>query len=158
VPRSQGRNEIVALYSQFGSELWRALLVTAGGRGDLAEEAVAEAFSRYVVHHERVRDPQAWLYRTGYRVVVAELRREQPLRVLEEADRMQQVMVVSPGIVAAMARLTPRQRLTTFLAYQMDLPLVEVARLTGSSVPGVKMRLHRARRRLQELLKEDAGV
>ena len=45
-----------------------------------------------------------------------------------------------------MSRLTPEQRLATFLAFRMDLPLTEVARLTGTSVAGVKMRLMRARR------------
>jgi RNA polymerase sigma-70 factor (ECF subfamily) len=138
--------------------LWRALLVVAGGRGDLAEEATAESFSRLLEAKRSVREPRAWLYRTGSRIVVEELRRERPLRELPEALGVDQVSVVSAGLVEAMARLSPQQRLVTFLAYQMDLPLSEVARLTGSSVPGVKMRLHRARRRLGEYLKEDAGV
>jgi RNA polymerase sigma factor (sigma-70 family) len=153
-----GRDEIQQLYSEFGAELWRALVVVAGGRGDVAEEAVAEAFSRYLVHRSGVRDARAWLYRTGFRIVVGELRREQRLEGLTEVASGESDMVVSRGLGQAMARLTPEQRLATFLAYQMDLPLSEVAKLTGSSVAGVKMRLHRARRLLRDALREGADV
>jgi RNA polymerase sigma factor (sigma-70 family) len=66
--------------------------------------------------------------------------------------------VFSLGLRQAISGLTPEQRLVTFLAYQVDLPLADVARLTGSSVPAVKMRLHRARRALREELREDTSV
>ena len=69
--------EISAVYAAYGGELWRALLVVAGGRGDLAREATAEAFARLVANVGSVSEPRGWLYRTGYRVVIDELRREQ---------------------------------------------------------------------------------
>lgn len=142
----------------FGRELWRALVAVAGGRGDLAEEGVAEAFSRYLVHRSHVRDPRAWLYRTGMRIVVAELRREARLAERGEEPAAYPSYVASDEAVEAMRRLTPEQRLATFLAYRMDLPLAEVARLTGTSVAGVKMRLVRARRTLAQELRQDAEV
>lgn len=153
-----GGEDIGALYAEFGTELWRALLVVAGGRGDIAEEAVAEAFSRYLVHRAGVRDPRAWLYRTGARLAVAELRRQQRHGELPHIARHDNDLLVTDELAAAMSRLTPEQRLATFLAFRMDLPLTEVARLTGTSVAGVKMRLMRARRALRDILKEDAGV
>jgi DNA-directed RNA polymerase specialized sigma24 family protein len=51
--------------------------VVACGRGDLAREATAEAFARLVANAGSVSEPRGWLYRTGYRVVIDELRREQ---------------------------------------------------------------------------------
>jgi RNA polymerase sigma-70 factor (ECF subfamily) len=68
------------------------------------------------------------------------------------------VFDLSLGLREALRQLTPEQRLVTFLVYELDLPLAEVARLTGSSVAAVKMRLHRARRALREELKEDSSV
>jgi RNA polymerase sigma-70 factor (ECF subfamily) len=153
-----GRDDIGALYAEFGAELWRALLVVAGGRGDIAEEAVAEAFARYLAHQEGVRDARAWLYRTGARLVIAELRRQQRLGELADTPGHGTDVLVSDELAEAMARLTPEQRLVTFLAYRMDLPLSEVARLTGSTVAGVKMRLMRARRALRGALTGDAGA
>lgn len=153
-----GRDDIGALYAEFGAELWRALLVVAGGRGDIAEEAVAEAFARYLVHQEGVRDARAWLYRTGARLVIAELRRQRRLGELADTPGHGTELLFSDDLAEAMSRLTPEQRLATFLAYRMDLPLSEVARLTGSTVAGVKMRLMRARRALRGALTEDAGA
>jgi RNA polymerase sigma factor (sigma-70 family) len=92
--------------------------------------------------------------------VVEELRREQRLESSPElaAAAAAEHQALSPTLVAAMRALTPEQRLCMFLTYHMDLPLSEVAELTGSSVAGVKMRLHRDRRTLRSRLKEDAGV
>src|SRR5438270_11714571 len=69
-------DEIPTLYRTWGGELWRALLSVSGGRSDLARDATSEAFARLVANAQSVREPRAWLYRTGYRVVVDELRRE----------------------------------------------------------------------------------
>lgn len=153
------RDEVTQVYTACGGEIWRALIVVAGGRADLAEEATAEAFSRYVVHQGQVREPRAWLYRTGFRIVVEELRREQRRGTSPELEAAaEEHQALSPGLIDALRALSPEQRLCMFLTYQMDLPLGEVAELTGSSVAGVKMRLHRARRALRARLREDAGV
>jgi DNA-directed RNA polymerase specialized sigma subunit len=138
-----GQVDVAAVYRSCGGEVWRTLLVVAGGRADLAEEATAEAFARYV----KVRDR-----------VVDELRRERRHTTADVVATAAEQAGFSDEFIEAMAALTPDQRLVTFLAYGMDLPLGEVARLTGSTVAGVKMRLHRARRALRERLKEDAGV
>jgi RNA polymerase sigma-70 factor (ECF subfamily) len=141
--------------------LWRALLVVAGGRGDLAEEATAEAFTRLLANSRPVRDPRAWLYRTGFRIIVDELRRENKRRAMRSrapTKMMPDDNQLSPQLTEALRTLTPTQRLTVFLAYQADLPLAEVARRTGSSVPAVKVRLHRARKTLRIALEEAARV
>jgi RNA polymerase sigma factor (sigma-70 family) len=150
--------DVAEVYRSCGGEVWRALLVVAGGRADLAEEATAEAFARYVRLRDQVREPRAWLYRTGFRLVVDELRRERRQATSEVAAATAEQCGFSAEFIEAMAALSPEQRLVTFLAYGMDLPLGEVAKLTGSTLAGVKMRLHRARRALRERLKEDAGV
>jgi len=149
---------VVSLYQEFGGELWRALLVVSGGRSDVAEDAVAEAFARYLSHYPTVRDPRAWLYRTGFRIVVAEMKRERRDRGLPAVQAEDAVSMLSLGLRDALRGLTPEQRLVAFLVYEADLPLAEVARLTGSSVAAVKMRLHRARRALRDELREDTSV
>src|SRR4051794_40299863 len=107
---------------------------------------------------EKVRDPRAWLYRTGFRLVVDELRRERRQTTAEVGAATAEEAGFSAEFIDAMAALSPEQRLVTFLAYGMDMPLGEVAKLTGSTVAGVKMRLHRVRRVIRRRLKEDARV
>ena len=154
--------EISAVYAAYGGELWRALLVVAGGRGDLAREATAEAFARLVASAGSVSEPRGWLYRTGYRVVIDELRREQrtagPVPDAPDVDRSGQLL--SGELVEALRVLTPAQRLVVFLAYPAGLSLQEIADLTGSPVATVKVRLHRARKALRVLLddEEEADV
>jgi RNA polymerase sigma-70 factor, ECF subfamily len=146
------------VYYACGGEIWRALLVVAEGRSDLAEEATAEAFARLLAHRDRVRQPRAWLYRTGFRIVVEELRHERRSAPPRDAATMEQEFSLSPKLTQALRALSPEQRLAIFLTYHADLPLNEVARISGCSVAAVKVRLHRARKTLRSLLKEDVGV
>jgi RNA polymerase sigma-70 factor (ECF subfamily) len=55
-------------------------------------------------------------------------------------------------LVVALRRLSPDQRVAVFLHYYADLPVSEVARLSGSPSATVKVRLHRARRSLRAML------
>ncbi len=136
--------------------------MVAGGRGDLAREATAEAFARLVANAGSVSEPRGWLYRTGYRVVVDELRREQrmagPVPDAPVVDRSG--VLLSEELVEALRVLTPAQRLVVFLAYPAGMSLQEIADVTGSPVATVKVRLHRARKALRVLLddEEEADV
>jgi RNA polymerase sigma-70 factor (ECF subfamily) len=144
------------VYAAYGGELWRALLVVSGGRADLAREATAEAFARLVANRSSVREPRGWLYRTGYRAVIDQLRRERrvslgvPEQVAREADAG-----FSAELSGAIAGLSPAQRLVVFLTYQAGMSLREVADATGSPVATVKVRLYRARRALRAALEAE---
>ena len=131
--------------------------MVAGGRGDLAREATAEAFSRLVANAGSVSEPRGWLYRTGYRVVIDELRREQRTAgsMPDTAAVDRSGYLLSGELVEALRVLTPAQRLVVFLAYPAGMSLQEIAEVTGAPVATVKVRLHRARRALRELLDEE---
>ena len=150
--------DIPALYGACGGEMWRALLAVAGGRSDLAKEAVAEAFARLVAHADSVHEPRAWLYRTGYRIVIDELRRERRLTAdaVDRAHEDAYPSELSPRLRRALDAITPEQRLVVFLTYHADLPLREVAALSGCSTATVRVRLHRARKALRALMEEEA--
>src|SRR3954452_25219466 len=59
---------------------------------------------------------------------------------------------LSDELTSALRLLSPSQRAAVFLHYHADLPVSEVAALTGSSVAAVKVQLHRARRALRATL------
>jgi predicted RNA polymerase sigma factor len=48
--------------------VFRTLYAYTGGRRDVAEEAMAEAFARALARSGSIRDPVAWIYRTAFRL------------------------------------------------------------------------------------------
>lgn len=56
---------------------------------------------------------------------------------------------------AALAALPFAQRNTVLLYYEQGFTAAEIAAITHTTVPTVRYRLYRAKRRLQELLKEE---
>jgi RNA polymerase sigma-70 factor (ECF subfamily) len=138
------------LYRTTGLALWRAIYAYSGGRRDVADDAVAEAFARAIQHDGVIRRPESWLYRTAFRIAAAELRRTRSLMELRDWAHDEPSEVTD--LLKALRSLSPNQRAAVFLFYQADLPIREVARLMGTSVAAVKVHLHRGRGRLRELL------
>lgn len=141
--------DYAALYREIGPQLWRAILAYSGGRRDIADDAVGEAFARAMESRVRIRSPYPWLYRTAFRIAAAELRRD--VREGPEDEAYLDDPAIA-DLVRAMRQLSPKARAAIYLHYQADLPVREVARLMGSSVAAVKVQLHRGRNRLRELL------
>lgn len=141
--------DYAALYREIGPQLWRAILAYSGGRRDVADDAVGEAFVRAMESRTPIRSPYPWLYRTAFRIAAADLRRD----VRDGPDEGTYFDDPATGdLMRAMRQLSPRTRAAIYLHYKADLPIREVARLTGSSVAAVKVQLHRGRNRLRELL------
>ncbi len=126
------------LYRDVGPQLWRAILVYAGG-----------PFARAIESDGVIRRPFPWLYRTAFRIAAAELRREDaPLPVAEAGFDDS----ATDDLMGALRQLSPSQRAAVFLHYRADLPVREVARLMGTSSAAVKVHLHRGRNRLPQIL------
>ncbi len=141
-----------AVWNAHGGVLWRALVAMSAGRRDVADDAVAEAFTRLYAHRHRVNDPAPWLFRTAFRIAAADLKRERrdlPADESRLAEQQGEPAGLSPELVEALRGLGDRQRVAVFLHYQADLPIAEIAHLTGTTETAVKVRLHRARRALQ---------
>jgi RNA polymerase sigma-70 factor (ECF subfamily) len=129
-------------------------MAMSAGRREIADEATAEAFARLFDYRRGVRDPVAWVFRTAFRLGAADMRRERALEA-EVPDRQGVEPPELPtDLQAALAVLSPDQRVAVFLYYFADLPVNEVARLSGSTSATVKVRLHRARRALRTLLEQ----
>jgi RNA polymerase sigma-70 factor, ECF subfamily len=142
------------VFRETGPHLWRALYAFTGGRRQIAEEAMAEAFARAMEHHG-IRDPASWIYRTAFRIARLELDRER--RPPPPTDDVDEPPNDLRDLVEALRRLPPNQRAAVVLRYEADLPVDDIARRMGLSPSTVRVHLHRARTRLRELLKpEDA--
>ncbi len=156
--KGRGRPEAVStpvhdfdrLFRDSGPGVWRTMYAFTGGRRDVAEEAVAEAFARAIAHSGTIRDPLAWIYRTAFRVASAELKRER--RPAPSPDQAGEVLGDTGELIAALRKLSPMQRAAIVLRYEADLPVDEVARRMGVASPTARVHLHRGRNRLRELL------
>ena len=138
------------LYRRAGPRLWRAVLAYTGGRREITDDVVAEAFARTLERASGIRAIEPYLYRVAFRLAASELRRAPTV-----ADVPDMARTLNPDLSElfdAMGTLSPGQRAAVFLRYQADLPVVEVARLMGTSSAVVRVHLMRGRRRLAELL------
>ena len=146
--------DLGAVFDAQAPGLYRTILAFTGGRGDLAEDAVAEAFARAAARPGELDNTVAWLYRVAFNVATDELRRER-------RGRDAAVMMPTPSpsevseLMEALRKLPPRQRAAIVLFHVSDLPVAEVATRMGIAQPTVRVHLVRARRRLAELLGDD---
>jgi len=129
-----------------------------------AEEAVQEALVRAWLRQDACRSPEAplpWLLeitRNEARRLLGRQARRSSLELFDAASRE------DDELVGTADRVTVEQALRTLgdgdqrvlrLRYAEDLTQVEVARRLGVPEGTVKVRLHRARRRLRSLLAEE---
>ncbi len=140
------------VYRESAPALWRAIYGFTGGRRDVTEDAVAEAFARAVEYADRIREPVAWIYRTAFRIASRELQREKrPWPEMPDP-----VPGLDPGeiqdVIRALATLTPNQRAAVLLHDLEGFTSPEVGRLLGMTAATVRVHLFRGRRRLREIL------
>lgn len=145
-------DDLEALFRTAGPELWRSLYGFTGGRRQVAEDALAEAFARAIEHRSSIREPLPWIYRTAFRLASRELQREKrPVPVTPDP---------APGIdpldvqelLAALRQLSPHQRAAVLLHDEEGFTGPEVGRMLGMSAATVRVHLFRGRRRLRALL------
>jgi RNA polymerase sigma factor (sigma-70 family) len=127
------------------------------GDREVGREIAQEAFTRLVVHWDRVSEherPDAWVRRVAIRMAVREARRRRDVPV--ESSAADDVGSVGARLEVRRAVLTlpAQQRAVVVLHFFEDLPLVDVARLIGCRPATARVHLHRARSRLAELLRE----
>lgn len=148
-----GDHDFDAIWREAGPAIWRAVLVYAGGRRAVADDAVAEAFARAVERADSIREPVPYLYRVSFQVAADDLKRQATLT--EPGDRAVKDVVEDTDMLEAMKQLSPAQRASVYLHYRADLPVRDVARMLGTTSASVRVHLLRGRRRLAELLKEE---
>jgi RNA polymerase sigma-70 factor, ECF subfamily len=142
------------IFTEAGPSLWRALYGFTGGRRSVAEDAMAEAFAR-AMEHSGIRDPVAWINRTAFRIARHELDRQRRESGAEREEATDDVAPALRDLVRALRELSPNQRAAVVLRYEADLTVSDVAKRMGISQPTVRVHLHRARKRLRELLADE---
>ena len=140
------------VYREDGGRLWRAVFLTSGSR-EVADDAVAEAFAQALRRGRALRDPAAWVWRAAFRIAAGELKERSTMQAFEEGP----VTGLPDPFVdlwRALALLPLKQRASVVLADYAGWSHREIAKALGSSVSAVGVHVHRARKRLRDLLED----
>jgi RNA polymerase sigma-70 factor (ECF subfamily) len=127
----------------------------------LASDILQESFTRYLEHYGDSLQSVSLLYTIGRNLVVDAARKTvrvtQPLEdsAAAEDDHEHQFMVRDQyrEVLEAMQRLSGEERNILSLAATGELSYRQIASLNGISEANVKVKVHRARMKLRELLK-----
>lgn len=148
-PPETDRGNLEAVFIDVAPALWRTLTVYVGGRADLAEDIVLEAFTR-ALEQPKIRNPVGWLYRTAFRLAAAEIRRESHF-TYADVDTIVEYSTDVQELLISLGSLSARQRAAVILHYHLGFPVKDIARILEISVPTAKVHLFRARKRLRAM-------
>ncbi|MGZ4462734.1 MAG: RNA polymerase sigma factor [Gaiellaceae bacterium] len=173
-PPSGGASALEQPLTQYESQIQRHVRAMVRD-ADLAEELTQETFLRALAARSSLRDSGAmlgWLYRIATNVSLDHLRRRElplePTPLPEEELDLAASKGRAPSSVEAkleraemsecvqdyLAALSDDQRVALLLHDVHGLSNPEVAELVGCSLASAKIRVHRARKRMRELLAE----
>lgn len=162
---------LAEIYDRYNQGIYRYACRLLGNT-DLAEECVAETFSRMLIALSQGKGPrkylQAYLYRVAHNWITDQYRREpQPTLPLEPEfhsnpepgpDEALTVASEQQAVRAALAKLTPDQRQVIVLKYIEGWRNREVAQALEKPIGAIKALQHRALNALRRHLDVDNEV
>ena len=129
---------------------------------ETAEDVTQDAFVQLLNSWRRVSQydlPEAWVRRVAIRMAVRRARREKKrLHVETQGLAPQERSARDPDVLVAVGGLPPAQRAAVVLFYYEDRPVQEIASLLSCSESTARVHLHKARRKLESILKETSDV
>jgi RNA polymerase sigma-70 factor (ECF subfamily) len=147
----EGRQRLERAYREHGAELWRAIYAYSGGRRDIADEAVAEAFAQAGRGLDRIRNLRPWMFRAAFKIAAGELKRRSGTSPEVSPQCGEQGVA---ELLDLARRLTSSQRRAFVLRDVLGFSGRDAARLMGTSEVAVRVHLHAARKRMRDALRE----
>jgi RNA polymerase sigma-70 factor (ECF subfamily) len=160
----QDEAEFADFYAANYRPVYLAVWATLGDRGR-AEELAQEAFTRLVPRWRKVSrydNPQAWIRTVALRLASNHRQRRgtqrevvtdrEGLARISDSSRFRGDDESTSAIDVAIQKLSPPMRAVVVLHYLLDLPVDEIANITGAPISTVKTRLYRARGALAQTL------
>jgi RNA polymerase sigma-70 factor (ECF subfamily) len=138
--------------------LWRALFLYSGD-GDVASDAVSEAFSQAMSSRQNIRVPAAWIWTTAFKIAAGEMSRRADEAEPPDFPAPEGVDVASlVDLIDALRHVSDMQRRALILRYYMGYSNVEIARILGSTPSSIGVQLFRSTRKLRALLSEEVAT
>jgi RNA polymerase sigma-70 factor (ECF subfamily) len=131
---------------------------------EIAQDAFLKAYSS-LKNFRRKSKFSTWIYRIVYNLAVSHLRKnkkqvqslddqEHPLNLEDASEKMDSLEAGDRQkfVQQALSKLSHDEQTIMTLYYQDDLPVGEIAEITQMTQSNVKVKLHRARKRLHDHL------
>ena len=176
MPQHGVKTDAGTLFEAYHDGIYRYLLHMVKNPAQ-AQDLTQDTFLLAHRSLESLRDPDAvrgWLYRIATRACVDRLRRRRlhvPLEADEDANQSESATSKLPSAEEIVGRketsacvqrcldfLPDSYRAVILLYEAQSLTVPEIARLLGVSASTVKIRLHRARRKLQQVMTKGCCV
>jgi RNA polymerase sigma-70 factor, ECF subfamily len=146
------RARIECVYRDEGPRMVRALLAYARSR-EIAEDSVAEAFAQVIRRGEDVHEVRAWVWRAAFRIARGEMAKKRHTAAPIEASY--EMSDDAFAVFEALGKISPKQRAAIVLHHYADYSVRDVARMTDSTAPAVRVHLSVGRKRLRALLGDE---
>lgn len=121
---------------------------------DLAQDALAQAFSTLSRMGQAPPNPRAWLFRVASNLWIDRARRERgyvaPERAPELSVSSTDPQATREAAGTLVAQLAPQERAAVVLKDVFELSLEEIAEALSTTVGAVKAAIHRGRSKLEE--------
>lgn len=160
------RNRVHRTWIDHHEKLWRSLLGWSGDP-DVASEATSEAFAQALRRGDAIEDVGRWVWQASFRIASGLLRDRNDRRRTQvghhslDGSRVEAAPVTMPEdtvvLLDALAQLGPDDRTAVVLTLVGGWPSADVADLLGSAPGAVRVRLHRAKAKLRDLLEDSDG-
>lgn len=149
------------LYERYATDVYRFAFWLAGNAAE-ADDITAETFARAWAGRDKIRTEtvKAYLLTIARNLYLQQQRNsarevgleqagqmaagERPAEVVQKREAWQEV-------VQQLQRLSESERTALLLRAQYELPYAEIARVLSISLPAAKVRVHRARLKLEAL-------
>ena len=173
--RKRNPDLIEALIERYQYRLFRYLISLTGNRedaSDMSQETWIRILERGHQYNEKWKF-ESWLFTVARNLVIDKMRRQRKSVSLEEVpdsmleihtrDRANERSAVkalaqsetSERVQTAMQLLSPASREALVLRFQEELPLDEIARITGARLSTIKSRIYRGLEMLRDLMEGD---
>ncbi|MEN8613725.1 ECF subfamily RNA polymerase sigma factor, BldN family [Dehalogenimonas sp. THU2] len=170
VARAQARDTEAfgLLYEKYFDKIYRYICIKIGSRTeaeDLTQQVFINALGSIGSYKVREVPFSAWLYRIAHNLIVDCLRRRtrrptveldetMPLAADDDPAAEVEIKMESKELIAATKKLTAAQQEVLALRFGAELPIAEVARLTGRTEGAVKAMQHSAVAALRRIMCE----
>lgn len=125
---------------------------------DVIGEAIIKAYQNINLLKDKAAF-KSWILKIVHNSAVEFIRKNANIVSLDEFEFIEEShessILTSYSLKEAIERLNQPYRTVIVLFYYEDFSIAEISNITGASVINVKKRLSRARKQLQEILKED---
>jgi RNA polymerase sigma-70 factor (ECF subfamily) len=163
-------SEFTQVYEDFYYKL-NGYLKRLSNNGWIAEDITQETFVRYFEKANTIRESEkinAWMYRVAYNLYLDHLRKEQSNDVLGNdseiqnscccTDKMYEKTQMNNCVQSKMKQLSLEYRTILHLSDELELSLNEISSILGISIENVKVRIHRARKKLKNILNAECEL